>query len=64
MDNFKRFAGEALKAPPVVAEPPVVGAGSDSPQFETPVRPADAATLAARIIAAGEKRRGKSEGFS
>jgi hypothetical protein len=65
MDNFRRFAGEASKAPPVVAETPVVvGTGSDSGQFETPVPPADAAAVAAGIISAGEKRRGKFDGFS
>jgi hypothetical protein len=88
MDNFRRFAGETLNAPPVVAETPVVGTGSDSAQFETVVPPTDARALAAAIIAAGnarvsgqilstkllataqaivaagEKRRGKFDGFS
>jgi hypothetical protein len=88
MYNFRRFAGEELKAPPVVAETPVVGTGSDSAQFETVVPLADAVAVAAGIIAAGrarvggrtlstrmsplaeaivaagEKRRGKFDGFS
>jgi hypothetical protein len=88
MDNFRRSAGEASKAPPVVAETPVVGIGGDSAQFETVVPPTDARALAAAIIAAGkarvsgrtlstkmsplaeaivaagEKRRGKFDGFS
>jgi hypothetical protein len=88
MDHFRRFAGEELKAPPVVAKTPVVGIGRDTGQFETVVPPTDARVLAAAIIAAGkarvngqtlstklsplaeaivaagEKRRGKFDGFS
>jgi hypothetical protein len=58
MDNFRRFAGEALKTPPVVAETPVVGTGSDATEFETLIPRDDAAALAAAIIAAGDARRG------
>jgi hypothetical protein len=88
MYNFRKIVEQALKAPPIVAETPVVGAGSDSAQFETPVPLADAAAVAAGIIAAGkarisghtlstkmspladaivaagEKRRGRFDGFS
>jgi hypothetical protein len=88
MHDFLKLAGAALKAPPVVAETPVVGIGSDSAQFETVVPPTDARALAAAIIAAGkarvsghtlsaklspladaivtagEKRRGKFDGFN
>jgi hypothetical protein len=47
---------QALKAPPVGVETPVVGAGSDSSQFETVVPPTDARALAAAIVAAGKAR--------
>ena len=83
-----RQQADAPTAPPLVAETPVVGIGSDTGQFETIVPPTDARALAAAIIAAGkarvsgqtlstklspladaiaaagEKRRGKFDGFS
>ena len=88
MYDFRKLVEQALEAPPVVAETPVVGTGSDTGQFETVVPPTDARALAAAIIAAGkarvsgrtlstklspladaivaagEKRRGKFDGFS
>jgi hypothetical protein len=88
MYDFRRLAVEALEAPPVVVKTPVVGIGSDAPEFETLIPRDDAAGLAAAIIAAGkarvsghtlstemsplaeaivaagEKRRGKFDGFS
>jgi hypothetical protein len=58
-ENFVRSIrqqAEAPTAPPVVVETPVVGTGSDSAQFETVVPRADAAAVAAGIIAAGKAR--------
>jgi hypothetical protein len=88
MHDFRKLAGETLNAPPVVAETPVVGTGSDATEFETLIPRDDARALAAAIIAAGkarvsghtlstkmsplaeavvaagEKRRGKFDGFN
>jgi hypothetical protein len=58
MHDFRKLAGETLNAPPVVAETPVVGTGSDATEFETLIPRDDAAALAAAIIAAGDARRG------
>jgi hypothetical protein len=58
MYDFRKLADETSKAPPVVAETPVVGTGSDATEFETVIPLADVGPLAAAIIAAGNARRG------
>jgi hypothetical protein len=58
-ENFVRLIrqqAEAPTAPPLVAETPVVGTGSDTGQLETVIPPTDARALAVAIIAAGKAR--------